>query len=325
LSPAVNSELHNQLPFLFTGLAQRAAAILERMERCSPISLQHFNHDQINSDGLQTSNRLGSIRLPQHLPYTKHALPYPTNEIYNMVMLLYAKESGPSYIAQQAEDVIWSMIERFMQQKELNRSDNEHIALPSKENWDCVLRCWSISTAHDRAIHAHLLMESWNEWNKYMRSQNIASKSIPEPDIDSHHLVLESCIANTDDRRVIEMGSRFAIRFWDEMKESPMSQEFESKTYSLLLRLICQISEVKSKSSRQSFPLAKRIFHTCCENGLLTVDVLDVMRAALSNSEFLGMLGNRAILLDENGNIVSSERMVKLVPIDWIINTIDYD
>ena len=52
---------------------------------------------------------------PQHLSHIKSALPTPTRKIYNMVLLSYSKEAGSMHIAQQAEDVVWSMIVHGLQ------------------------------------------------------------------------------------------------------------------------------------------------------------------------------------------------------------------
>jgi len=49
---------------------------------------------------------------PHHLLNINFALPTPTRAIYNMVLVAYAKENGSIHVAQQTEDVIWSMISR---------------------------------------------------------------------------------------------------------------------------------------------------------------------------------------------------------------------
>ena len=138
----------------FYGLAQRAGAILRRMEQCSPLALRIKQQSSLStasdtrlvddnskevgecksegeSDG---DDRLGNANLaeesyqgvysdfPRHLASLKYALPTPTRSIYNMVLKSYAKELGPIHIAQEAEDVIWSMIVRAMQ---LQTSQNE--------------------------------------------------------------------------------------------------------------------------------------------------------------------------------------------------------
>lgn len=290
------------------------------MERCSPVALQHVNPDQINTDGLQISKRAGSIRLPQHLPHTKHELPYPTPQIYNMVLLLHAKESGPAYIAQQAEDVIWSMIERVMQQKELNTNTQVHHILPSKENWDCVVRCWSKNTDSDRAYHAHSFIASWNMWNDHIKRQNTIEVDTPEPDMASYHLLLECCLADVKDTGSVEIGSKIAIQFWDDKKQSALSHDFDSETYFLLLRSICQISEVSRRAKNPSYSLTKAIFNECCEKGLLTAEIIDVVRKAISDREFKQLIGSDEKTVDKDGNMLSSDELIRRVPSHWIMH-----
>lgn len=313
LTPPLNSEI--QLPFTFSGLAHRAASILDKIERCSPVSLQNVKPVQRNE--IQTSKRAGSYRLPQHLPYTKHALPFPTAEIYNMVLLLHAKESGPACIAEEAEDVIWSMIERYMQQRELNTSNKESSILPSKENWDCVLRCWSKSTDSDRAFRAYAYVESWRRWNAYMKDQIDKAIDIYGPDLFSFHLLLETCLADGEkEERAAGIGSKIATQLWDEAKESPLFKEFDSETYCLLLACLCQKSSIKRN---KSFALAKRVFQSCCEHGMLTVEVLDAVRDAVPDETFLQMVGGKKDkYVGDDKKPLPSEAIVKEVPIDWV-------
>lgn len=310
MTPPLNSE--KQLPFTFTGFAPRAASILERMERCSPVSLQHLKPDQTNE--LQTSQRAGSVRLPQHLPYTKHALPFPTPEIYNMVLLLHVKEAGPAYIAEEAEDVIWSMIERYMQHKELKANDIESSILPSKENWDCVLRCWSKSTDSYRAFHAYAYMESWKMWNAYLNEQRM---DISEPDLFSFHLLLGTCLGDgSEDERAAEVGTRIATQLWDEAKKSPLSKEFDSKTYSLLLSCFCQTTSSKRKPS---FALVKLVFQSCSEQCMLTAEHLDIVRNAVPDEVFLQMIGNSDQYVGFDKKPLPSENIIKELPYDWVM------
>lgn len=132
-----------QLGVVVNGLAQRAGAILQRMEQCSPPALRHKQTtsqqtkvegiveettqqtEPADDDGTLGSNNnfppSGSYQdvypdYPQHLSITKFELPTPTRQIYNMVLKSYGKEMGPMHVAQQAEDVVWSMIVRAMQQ-----------------------------------------------------------------------------------------------------------------------------------------------------------------------------------------------------------------
>ena len=288
------------------------------MEKCSPVALQYVKPDQICKDGLQISDRAGSIRIPQHLPHTKHSLPSPTKEIYHMVLLMYAKESGSALIAQQAEDVVYSMIERYMQH-ELTTNQSKHKIWPTKENWDCVLKCWSISSDPDRAVHAHAFLRSWIDWNKHLESHGIGT-FIETPDIHSYHLVLESCIVTQRDNiRAVQLSSRIAMEIWDATKESMLQEDFDSKTYFLILRSFCQISDVQSKSHMiNNFNFVKKVFRKCCEAGQLTAEMVEVTRNALPNSEFLRLLGNHDTMIDKERNALPTRTIMQNVPANWI-------
>ena len=241
----------------FTGLAQRAGAILERMEKCSSLSLRNDNtvkkskssSGDENPQLTEKSNGKSSASVttgsssyqgiysdyPKHLSYTKFALPSPTRAIYNMVLLTYSKEVGPLHVAQQAEDVVWSMIVRAMQhqqqqqleQQQCNQSqhdDNDEESsdsekkkvtstdteqqqskdvlmslFPSIDNWNCVLKCWSNSTDTYRAYHAFSFLLSWMEWNKQYQEQEIESDGIiNNPNMESFRLVLQSCLVDDE-------------------------------------------------------------------------------------------------------------------------------
>ena len=124
----------------YRGLAQRTGEILRRMELCAHPALilrkrtsdaagrrnndeegDNFDAgpsqapDDIVCVGGRSSYQNIYPDYPRHLSDNiKFALPIPTRAIYNMVLLRYAKESAPLHIAQQAEDVIWSMITRAL-------------------------------------------------------------------------------------------------------------------------------------------------------------------------------------------------------------------
>lgn len=322
LTPSPSSENFDKLPFKITGLAPRAAAILNGMEKCSPVTLKHnIKPDKIEADKSKTSNGSGGVRSPQHLPYTKHALPYPTTKIYNMVLLLFTKESGPIYVAQQSEDVLWSMIEGYMQQTELREYPSEQSILPSKENWECVLKCWSNSTDPDRAIHARIFLESWIEWGEYVKSQINAATDVPMPDIDSYHILLASCYtdAANEDGRAVEIGSKVALQTWDEIKKSAMNKN--SETYRLILRSICQTLDIASNTSKQSIILAKKIFQICCNDGLLTIGIVNIVRQTLPDNQLGHLLGINDTLFES----LTTEEIMKKVPDDWYANAVKMD
>jgi hypothetical protein len=333
MTPSATRESSNQQvvhPFTFTGLAPRAAAILDRMERSSPIALRHNNLNQMNNDLMQNSHKTGRLRVPQHLPYTKHVLPYPTIEIYNMVLLLHAKESGPVHIAQQAEDVIWSMIERYTRQIELKTKNKEQHILPSVENWNCVLRCWSISSDSDRAFHAYSFMKSWVEWNVH---QGEIANETSEPDLDSYHFVLQSCLADNSNNgavsernngareefeRAAEVGSGVALRLLQDMEKFALAPS--SQTYFLLLRSICQSADFATTS--KLLTVQKKVFQKCCKDGLLTPEILDVARIASTEAQFAELIGNKVNLVYQDQKSLSTDKILKNLPPEWVKNTI---
>ena len=323
LTPSETSANYNQLPFTFTGLSQRAGAILERMEKCSPVALQYVNPGQINKDGLEISDRAGSIRIPQHLPYAKHSLPSPTKEIYNMVLLMYAKESGPAPIAQQAEDVVYSMIERCMQHKDLTTYQSKDSIWPTKENWDCVLNCWSKSSDPYRAFHAHAFLQTWVDWSKHLEESTNPETFITKPDIHSYNLVLKSCLVNQQDNvRAAHLSSRIVMEIWDATKISMLHENFDSETYFLILRSLCQISEVIPKPQTFNSNFAKQIFRKCCAAGQLTAEIVEVIRNALPKSEFLRLLGNHDTMMDRQKNPLPTGTIMKKVPANWILHAL---
>jgi hypothetical protein len=203
---------------------------------------------------------------PHHLLDINFALPTPTRAIYNMVLLTYAKEIGPIHVAQQAEDVIWSMILRantvmslLLDKKQTKRKDdnnNDSISddtlllplFPTTENWNCVLKCWSRSTDIDRAFYAYSFLVSWIEWNRHYDESNVNDENsssldnIATPDLESFRLVLRSCLVNDEDddvskeyseslrRRAKEMGSGVAVRLWKEMQNFYSNSNVTSTT-----------------------------------------------------------------------------------------------
>lgn len=336
MTPARTRGDYNQLqqhihPVTFTGLAPRAAAILDKMERCSPVALRNVNTNQVNNDFFENWNASSKIGFPQHLPYTKHVLPHPTTEIYNMVLLLYAKEPGRLHIAEQAEDVVWSMIERFIQQTNLKMDQRKNNILPSKENWNCVLTCWSINTDPYRAFHAYSFLKSWIEWNKHEKSLLSAEEYNIDPDLESYCLVLQSCLYNSppphiahndgqktiqDKERAMEVGSGVSMRLWQQMEKSTIA--LDSRTYCLTLRSICQTLELSSSTSKVTVLSAmKRVFRKCCEDGLLTSEILEVVRMASTDSQFAQLIGSKMSLVDAEKTAVPTEEIIKSLPPEW--------
>jgi len=328
----------------FTGLAQRAGAILHKLELCSPLALRNKQQVQSKSEKLidsttkadddtaqedieqttsaskedyntSTSSYQGVYNsYPQHLSHTKFALPSPTSKIYNMVLLSYGKEVSGSNnntgregrgreveresgkeVPQQAEDVIWGMLSRVVQQQQqLQHQSNSDLLYPTVENWNCVLSCWSKSNDTDKAFYAFSFLLSWMEWNKQIELNDVLYNSlkgsssdddgvdvISKPDMDSFYFVLQSCLvsdefdvgkdgdgndSSTEDeskdariQRAKEMGAGVAIRLWNEMQRgsnNDTSMDIDSTMYYEILQAICQSSELPSTKSTTSRPLA---------------------------------------------------------------------
>lgn len=312
-----------------TGLAQRAGAILQRMEQCSPLALRANKPSKKSATNLipeegnmdATQNNASSYQgmysnYPQHLAFTKFVLPTPTRAIYNMVLLSYSKEAGAMHIAQQAEDVVWGMIVRGSQQARQGSDDSDTTNMdsianddkeattngclfPSVDNWNCVMKCWSKSTHADRAFHSYSFMLSWLEWNKDFQDKDSSSKSSSGPNAESFQLVLQSCLVNDTidgkdemkgkeateiQQRTKEMGSRVAIRLW---QNSDLDISIDSINYYRVMQAICQTSELPSLLSlNKSLAALARVFSKCCEDGMITPEILVLVRGATTESQF---------------------------------------
>ena len=231
------NQQQQELGIGFTGLAQRAGAILHKLELCSPLALrnkQQVKHQSNKSmestttadttdvdieqttsaseEGNDTSSSYQGVynSYPQHLSHTKFALPTPTFKIYNMVLLSYGKEVSVREVPQQAEDVILGMLSRVVQQHQQHQSNSDLLLYPTVENWNCVLSCWSKSNDTDKAFYSFSFLLSWVEWNKYVELNDelfdsLSSSSaddgvdgISKPSMDSFYFVLQSCLVNEE-------------------------------------------------------------------------------------------------------------------------------
>merc|ERR1711862_1078630 len=186
-----------------------ANEILKRMEVCSPLAIQlSTNHHELKDFTSAGSYQRIYPDYPRHLSFTKVALPTPTRAIYNMVLLLYAKEVGGLHVAEQAEDVVWSMILRMMQQSKAQFHDatqsdpKTEDLIPSIDNWNCVLECWSRNTHPSRAFHSFAFLRSWLEFNEFCQnSVGIAEEvgaQFSQPNAKSYDLLLQSCLSCSD-------------------------------------------------------------------------------------------------------------------------------
>ena len=328
-----------------TGLAQRAGAILHRMEQCSPPSLLHHKKQQQQQEQFKTPIDLESIidsrkeigqqststyqnvypNYPKHLSHTKFELPLPTDRIYNMVLKAYAKEGGDAHVSQQAEDVVWGMIVRATQQMKLQQQQQQQriesaevdkedenkmmstgrlqqdsvvLLYPTLENWNCVLKCWSKSTNTDRAFHAYAFLLSWMEWNNHSDGKG-QHAIVHNPDVKSFHLVLQSCLVsgvvedegtsstdgNTEMQRTKEMGSGVAIRLWKDFSYLT-EDKLDSTTYHMIIRAICQTADLPSTKSNKALVALARVFTKCCEDGMDTPEIVEMVKAATTKPQF---------------------------------------
>ena len=273
---------------------------------------------------------------PHHLLDINFALPTPTRAVYNMVLLTYAKEVGSIHVAQQAEDVIWSMISRAntTAMTLLDKSKHDILGdyllqplLPTTENWNCVLKCWSRSNDIDRAFYAYSFLVSWIEWNRHyeneLNNNNVSvdgdgnSSSLDNfatPDLESFRLILRSCLVNDEDdgvskeyseslRRAKEMGSGVAVRLWKEMQNyysnsnvTSTTINYNSTVYHDVTRAICQTAELPSTSTspssttRRALRTLASVYKQCSDDGMLTAAIFDLVKGAMSKSQFARLL-----------------------------------
>jgi hypothetical protein len=265
---------------------------------------------------------------PHHLLDMTYALPIPTRAVYNMVLLTYAKEIGSIHVAQQAEDVIWSMISRAnIAMTLLDKSKHDILGdyviqplLPTTENWNCVLKCWSRSNDIDRAFHAYSFLVSWIEWNRYYDESNVNNENsssldnIATPDLESFRLVLRLCLVNDEDdglskeyseslHRAKEMGSGVAVRLWKEMQNyysnsnnTSTTINYNSTIYHDITRAICQTTELPSTSTspssttRRALRALASVYKQCSDDGMLTAEIFDLVKGVMSKSQFARLL-----------------------------------
>jgi hypothetical protein len=267
------------------------------------------------------------------------APPVPTRAVYDMVLRAYAKERGPVRVARQAEDVIWSMISRANAIREGGRrrggggggggggrrrrrnDDHDHdhdhdddddaageeesgdddvLLLPTSDNWNCVLRCWSRSTDPDRAFFAYSFLLSWMEWNdKWCAGAMGAAKrgvgreggcaaASASPGEESFRWVLRSCLVGDDDvynddddavgpessrgtkdegsefrrRRAKEMGSGVAVRLWREMHRNHHPHSGEAATTSTRYDSTTHRDVMRAICQTSEMPTASRALAT---------------------------------------------------------------
>mmetsp|Transcript_8865 Transcript_8865/g.16475 ORF Transcript_8865/g.16475 Transcript_8865/m.16475 type:complete len:261 (+) Transcript_8865:2-784(+) len=252
-----------------------------------------------------------------------------------MVLISYAKEAGGLHVAQQAEDVVWSMISRAVgqmrQQRQQrskieqtitnecnendevgiddgNSSNSPHVILPTIENWNCVLDCWSRSTDPDRAYRAYSFLLEWTEWNEACRDneelrEGVNLVDVHYPNLDSFRAILQCCLVATttttateasrefeneaDFHRAREMGAGVATRLWKE-RTTTWYLALNSAVYLDVLRAICQSAELPCKSAKGSKALndLARVFTQCREDDMVTPEILDVVRDATTEKQF---------------------------------------
>eukprot|EP00985_Skeletonema_marinoi_P000216 scaffold60_cov137-Skeletonema_marinoi.AAC.15 len=327
-----------------TGAAQRGNAILERMEWCSPAFLPQLRKWQRKQQQLQQrGSGLGFLltqdssltatepastttsdyhinMVPKHLIQTKQAIPTPTRAIYNMVLLMYGKEAGSRYVAEQAEDVVWGMIVRGLQLEEFNQSHDiegtttkggEEMSAPlypSTQNWNCVLQCWSRSSDPNRAFFAYSFFKSWMEWNDSRGKVGVVDEVGASCDLQSFHLMIKSCVVDEsttfDDegfdsnsasskklitQRAKVIGSRVAIGIWRDIrvwKDQNAEITLTSDMYYQLLQALCQTTD----RSRGLLAAVAAVFQSCRSDGMETKHITDIVRGVMTESQFQKLL-----------------------------------
>lgn len=339
-----NDESEQEVTVQITGAAQRGNAILERMEKCSPAILPQlriwqrqqqqrqwrkqgsdgggFDFSSLEQPAIESASSVidfHAAKVPKHLLKTKQAIPTPTRAIYNMVLLLYAKEAGSRYVAEQAEDVVWGMIVRGLQLEEFHKSheddidegtkiDNEEMStplFPNTQNWNCVLQSWSNSTDPNRAFFAYSFFKSWMEWNE-SRGGEVDESC----DLQSFHWMLRACVVDEftvlDDegegntsatseklllQRAKEIGSRVAIGIWRDMRtwrNENNQVTLTSDTYEHLLRALGQTTD----RSRGLLAAVAAVFQSCRNDGMETKEITELVRGVMTESQFQKMLRN---------------------------------
>ena len=274
----------------------------------------------VSNDDNDTKPPLVSVRSYQdypstHLNKTNFVLPHPTRPIYNMVLLSYAKESGPFHIAEQAEDIVWSMNTDALRRMNMGMMQQPHtqqveagdgingMLLPSTQNWNSVLKCWSRSTDPDRAFRSYSFLLSWIEWNDKFRevlvSKTMDTAIISFPDDESYDLVLQSCLIEagkeeeldeTEIQRAKEMGSGVASRLWKDMLDnSNNSRVIESRMYHQIIHAICQNLPPKSLSNKALAALA-RVYAQCHKDKLVTAEIYELVKATTTEQQFARIL-----------------------------------
>jgi len=157
------------------------------------------------------------------------------------------------------------------------------------------------------------------EWNR----RGEANDGEGGPDEESFRWVLRSCLVDDDEydrvelklrgtkkdevsesrRRAREMGSGVAVRLWREMQNySDGVTRYDSTTYHDAIRAICQTLELSSSSSSttrtRALTTLVRVYSRCREDGMLTPEIMDLVKSATTESQFARLLA-KADALDD--------------------------
>ena len=93
------------------------------------------------------------------------------------------------------------------------------------------------------------------------------------------------CYSDDGDERAREMGPGVAIRLWKEMQDSEIA--VDSGIYYQVIQAICQTSDLPSaSSSNRALAALARVFTKCCKDGMVTPEILGLVRAATTESQF---------------------------------------
>jgi hypothetical protein len=110
--------------------------------------------------------------------------------------------------------------------------------------------------------------------------------------------------------------SLVAIRLWTELEVASLTPD--SRAYSLLLRAICQTAELPSNSANTpALTALARVFRKCCRGGLLTLEILELVRNATNDTQFSKLVENKVKLVSKDGAEVPLKKILETLPDEW--------
>jgi len=279
------------------GRAQRADAILRRMQRCERL---HQPHSGEGGDPL------------------RHEPPLPDLKTYFSVLRLYAGESGPKELALRAESVAEEMVEKF--------------AIRAKVVvWNQVFSCWAVSTDPEKCVHATSLLRKLKESTSI--SAEISRGSIGEDgrcddaqeggsspllDSSSYGHVFRACaLSNEGDAQSRKLGAEVALRVWGEYKTSGLSMTSHAVTF--LLRAVGNLPA----GDRRGVQTVEDAMLRCRQDGVVSAHVMHQLGMAVNSLSLGSKVLKRIVGKDvaeglEKG--ISGVSLLRKVPKKWKSN-----